>query len=218
MLLLLAFNPIHLAYGVMIIGVVFCYVMSRNQNKDMRKAVDEFALPFVRLSNYISPAPPAKGLTVEELGEGRVRPLPAEQQSGAMRAVMKRANEEESVKLFAQMVEAADEIVRQAGINRTKKSQFAQPVNEILNMTHTFLVGCENPATIDTEEKKAQFDSFLLEQVKHRMVLLHRIRGGTAEEYRELNRQYAREMEEQERQEIEAKRKRGQEKNEPKEG
>ena len=212
MLLALSFNPIHLAYGVMIVGVIFCYVMSRNQNKDMRKAVDSFALPFVRLSNYISPEPPPKGVAVEKLENGKVRVLPLQQQSGTIRAVMKRANEEESVKLFASMVEAADEVTRQAGINRTRKAQFAQPVEELLQLTHTFLVGCENPDTIDTEEKQRQFDSFLMDQVKHRMVLLRRIRGITAEEYRDLNRVYAKEMEAEEQKEQEERRTRGRKK------
>ncbi len=205
----ISFNPIHLAYAVMVIGIIFCFVASRNLNKDMRKEVDSFALPFVRLSNYICPTPPDKGIQVEQLGGGRVRVLPPEQQSETIRNVMRRANKEKSVKLFADMVEAADSVVRQAGINRTKKSQFAQPVNEILHMTHTFLVGCENPATIDTEEKREQFDSFLMKQVDHRMVLLRRIRGGTANEYRELNKVYAREMEAREKEEEQARRGKG---------
>ena len=119
---------------------------------------------------------------------------------------------EESVKLFASMVEAADEVTRQAGINRTRKTQFVQPVEELLQLTHTFLVGCENPDTIDTEEKQRQFDSFLMDQVKHRMVLLRRIRGITAEEYRDLNRVYAKEMEAEEQKEQEERRTRGRKK------
>lgn len=202
----ISFNPVHLAYAVMIIGVIFCFVASRNQNKDIRKAVDAFALPFVRLSNYISPTPPAEGLRVAQTGDGKVRVLPPEQQPENICNVMRRANKDKSVKLFADMVEAADEVAQQAGINRTRKSQFAQPVHDILHMTHTFLVGCEDPATIDTEEKKKQFDSFLMEQVDHRMVLLHRIRGITADEYRELNKVYAKEMEAREQAEQKARR------------
>lgn len=209
----LSFNPIHLAYGVMIIGIIFCFVASRNLNKDMRKAVDEFALPFVRLSNYISPTPPAGGLLVEELGNGRVRALPVEEQPEGMRVIIKRANADKSVKLFEELVTAADEVGRQAGINRTKKTQFAQPIDGLLQMTHTFLAGCEDLSTIDTVEKKKQFDSYLLEQVDHRMTLLCRIRGITGDEYRKYNKVYAAEMEAREKAEEEARRGRKVDKN-----
>ena len=189
------FSGIHLAYGVMVIGIIFCFVISRNQKKEMRKAVDAFAFPFVRISNYISPTAPENHLAVEKQENGVIRVLPPEQQPGAIRAIMKRANEETPVKLFAEMADAADEVKRLAGINRTRKAQFADPVEEILLLTHTFLTGCEDVRRMDTTEKVEQFESFLQKQVKYRMILLRRISGGSAEEYRELNRVYAREME-----------------------
>ena len=189
------FSGIHLAYGVMVIGIIFCVVISRNQKKEMRKAVDAFAFPFVRISNYISPTVPENHLAVEKQENGVIRVLPPEQQPGAIRAIMKRANEETPVKLFAEMADAADEVKRLAGINRTRKAQFADPVEEILLLTHTFLTGCEDVRRMDTTEKVEQFESFLQKQVKYRMILLRRISGGSAEEYRELNRVYAREME-----------------------
>ena len=189
------FSGIHLAYGVMVIGIIFCFVISQNQKKEMRKAVDAFAFPFVRISNYISPTVPENHLAVEKQENGEIRVLPPEQQPGAIRAIMKRANEETPVKLFAEMADAADEVKRLAGINRTRKAQFADPVEEILLLTHTFLTGCEDVRRMDTTEKVEQFESFLQEQVKYRMILLRRISGGSAEEYRELNRVYAREME-----------------------
>lgn len=189
------FSGIHLAYGVMVIGIIFCFVISQNQKKEMRKAVDAFAFPFVRISNYISPTVPENHLAVEKQENGVIRVLPPEQQPGAIRAIMKRANEETPVKLFAEMADAADEVKRLAGINRTRKAQFADPVEEILLLTHTFLTGCEDVRRMDTTEKVEQFESFLQKQVKYRMILLRRISGGSAEEYRELNRVYAREME-----------------------
>ena len=189
------FSGIHLAYGVMVIGIIFCFVISQNQKKEMRKAVDAFAFPFVRISNYISPTAPENHLAVEKQENGVIRVLPPEQQPGAIRAIMKRANEETPVKLFAEMADAADEVKRLAGINRTRKAQFADPVEEILLLTHTFLTGCEDVRRMDTTEKVEQFESFLQKQVKYRMILLRRISGGSAEEYRELNRVYAREME-----------------------
>ena len=157
--------------------------------------MDAFAFPFVRISNYISPTVPENHLAVEKQENGVIRVLPPEQQPGAIRAIMKRANEEIPVKLFAEMADAADEVKRLAGINRTRKAQFADPVEEILLLTHTFLTGCEDVRRMDTTEKVEQFESFLQEQVKYRMILLRRISGGSAEKYRELNRVYAREME-----------------------
>lgn len=74
------FSGIHLAYGVMVIGIIFCFVISRNQKKEMRKAVDAFAFPFVRISNYISPTVPENHLAVEKQENGVIRVLPPEQQ------------------------------------------------------------------------------------------------------------------------------------------
>ena len=69
-------------------------------------------------------------------------------------------------------------------------------------MTHTFLTGCENLASIDTESKLEEFNSFLNEQVPHRMTLLRLISGSLADEYRELNKVYAVEMEQIEREQM----------------
>ena len=55
-----AFNPIHLAYAVMMVGVIFSFVLSKNVKKDMRGSSDDFAIPFVKLSNYICSTPPAR--------------------------------------------------------------------------------------------------------------------------------------------------------------
>ena len=73
-------------------------------------------------------------------------------------------------------------------------------------MAHTFLVGCESLDTIDTLEKKQAFDSFLLEQPKHRMMLLKRISGAKGDEFRKLNRNYAAQMEQMEAEELAARR------------
>ena len=69
-------------------------------------------------------------------------------------------------------------------------------------MTHTFLTGCENLAVLDTESKLEEFNSFLNDQVQHRMTLLRLINGSLADEYRELNKVYAAEMEEIERNQM----------------
>ncbi|MEY8337794.1 hypothetical protein AALB16_07135 [Lachnospiraceae bacterium 62-35] len=188
------FNPIQLAYGCMIIGIIFCFVLAKQQKKDIRKECDGFALSFVKLSNFISPVPPREELAVEEMESGMIKALEEEQQPDEIRQMIRRANDEESVSLFAQMAETADKITKAAGINRTRKEQFADPINQILLITHTFLTGCENLSLIDTQEKKKAFDSFLKDQVEHRMTLLSRISGSLAEEYRSLNRNYEKEM------------------------
>ena len=186
---------IHLAYGVMIAGIILCFLFSRNHQRDLRKAANEFAFTFVKLSNYISPKPPRAQLQVEALPDGKIRPLPVQQQPEAIRKIFERANAPESVELFAQLDAAAELVSKRASINRTHKAQFQAPVDQLLLMTHTFLVGCENLETIDTPEKKAAFDSFLMEQPQHRMLLIKRITGDMAEDYRTLNKRYASEME-----------------------
>lgn len=202
------FNVIYLAYGVMIVGMMFCFVLSRRRKKDIRKECDGFVFPFVSLSNYVCPNTLAEELAVETTEEGAVRALPLERQPEAIRFVAKRANADKSVKLFAQMVSAADRVTKAAGVNRTQKLQFSEPINEILTMTHTFLEGCEDMRTIDSMEKKRAFDSFTREQVQHRMMLLKRISGAASDDYRKQNHNYAAEMEAIERAEDEARRNR----------
>lgn len=186
---------IRLAYGVMIVGIILCFIFTRNRQRGLREAANDFAFVFVKLSNYISSRPPKAELLTEVLPDGRLHALPVEQQPEAIQAIIKRAGSSKSVKLFAQLSSAAEIVANRANINRTAKAQFLAPVDELLLLTHTFLVGCENLETIDTPEKKAAFDSFLMEQPKHRMVLLKRITGDKADEYRQLNKQYAPEME-----------------------
>ena len=198
---------IRLAYGVMIVGMILCFVFSRNHEKDLRKAADEFAIAFVKLSNHISPFPPKEELLTETLPDGRIRALPAEQQPEAIQAILKRANSGKSVRLFKQLRDASDLVTERASINRTHKAQFKEPIESLLLLTHTFLVGCENLSTIDTPEKKQAFESFLQEQPQHRMVLLKRITGELSDEYRKLNKVYAEEMERMEAEEQESRRK-----------
>ena len=201
---MLQFNPVHLAFAVMIIGVIFTFILSKKEIKQLRLLADAFAIPFVKLSNYIAPQKPANSLLTEKTESGgiSIRPLPAEEQSKEMREIIKRAGNTKAVKLFREMVEAEDALKTAAGKNRRKCYQFADPVARILYMTHTFLTGCENLASIDTESKLEEFNSFLYEQVPHRMTLLRLISGSLADEYRELNSVYAAEMEQIEREQM----------------
>ena len=198
-------NPIHIAYGVMIIGMMFCFIASRKKTKGVRSGADEFVFLFADISNYVSPNPPKEGLRVEKLGGGRVKPLPIEQQHHEIREIIKRANANKTVQLYSLLMDAESEMKEIAGKNKTYTAQFYAPIHQVFLMTHTFLNGCENLKTIDTEKKLEQFNSFLLNQVDHRMMLLKRISGDKADVYRRLNKVYAAEMEAREREEMEAK-------------
>ena len=197
-------NPIHIAYGVMIIGMMFCFIASRKKTKGVRNGADEFVFLFAEISNYVSPNPPKEGLRVENLGGGRVKPLPLEQQPHEVRDIIKRANANKTVNLYALLMDAESEMKEIAGKNKTYTAQFYTPIRQVYLMTHVFLNGCENLKNIDTETKLEQFNSFLLEQVDHRMMLLKRISGEKAEAYRRLNKVYAAEMEAREKEEMEA--------------
>lgn len=188
------FNPVHFAFAVMIVGVVFTFVLSKREIKKLRSLADAFAVPFVKLSNYIAPRSPVNVLLTETTA-GAVTVLPLQKQSKEMRGIFKRAGNTAAVRLFHEMVEAEDALRKAAGRNRRKCYQFADPVTRILYMTHTFLTGCENPVTIDTEDKLEAFNSFLNEQVRHRMTLLRLISGSLSDEYRTLNEAYGAEME-----------------------
>ena len=200
---------IRLAYGVMIVGIILCFVFSRNHEKDVRKAATQFAFAFAKLSNFISSKPPKEGLLVQELPGGGVRALPLEEQPESIRRIVERANAGQSVKLFAELDTAAASVSRQVGANRTHKAQFQDPIDQLLLLAQTFLRGCEDLSYVDSQERKAAFDSFLMEQPEHRMVLIKRISGESAEEYRKLNKRYAAEMERIEAEGLEAKQKGG---------
>lgn len=200
---------IRLAYGVMIVGIILCFVFSRNHEKDVRRAATQFAFAFAKLSNFISPKPPKEGLLVRELPGGGVSPLPLEEQPEAIRRVVERANASQSVNRFAELDAAAEQVSRRVSANRTHKTQFQAPIDRLLLLAQNFLRGCEDLSYIDSQERKADFDSFLMEQPAHRMVLLKRISGESAEEYRKLNKRYADEMERMEAEELEEKKQGG---------
>ena len=200
---------IRMAYGVMIVGIILCFVFSRNHEKDVRKAATQFAFAFAKLSNFISPKPPKEGLLAQELPGGGVRALPLEEQPEAIRRIVERANASQSVNLFAELDAAAALVSQRVSANRTHKTQFQAPIDRLLLLAQTFLRGCEDLSYIDSQERKEAFDSFLMEQPEHRMVLIKRISGESAEEYRKLNKRYADAMERIEAEELEAKQKGG---------
>jgi len=197
---------IRVFYGIMIVGMVFCFLLAKRHGKDIRSEANAFAFAFVKLSNYVSPFPPKEGLRVKELEGGAVRPLPLEEQSESIQVICRRAGKQTAVDLFHEMESGVERVEKCVGINRTHRAQFLVPYENAFLMAHTFLVGCENPESIDTMEKKQAFDSFLLEQPKHRMMLLKRISGAKGDEFRKLNRNYAAQMEQMEAEELAARR------------
>ena len=153
------------------------------------------------MSNHISPGPPGAGLSFRKTGPDRIEVLSADAQPREMRAIIQRANDKESVRLFAALTKAAERLDAECGRDRTNRSQFYEPLREILEDAHAFLTGCEDLSRIDTREKQKRFERFLFDQVHYRMVLLRRISGARAEDYRKANAEYAAQMEEQERKE-----------------
>ena len=174
MLAELVVNPVHLAYGVMVVGIVFTFIFSRRKKGDLRTVTAGFVIPFVQLSNYICPRVPKSHLQVKELEDGKVQALPKEQQPGEIRAMLQRANEDTSVKLFAKLAEEAAKVQDKAGIDRKEKAHFAEPVDDIY------------------------------EQPKHRYMLMKRLPGSMNDKYSQLNTEYGDEMEELEKAEFEA--------------
>ncbi|MGI6041163.1 MAG: hypothetical protein ACOYBH_02975 [Candidatus Alectryocaccobium sp.] len=204
MLAELVVNPVHLAYGVMVVGIVFTFIFSRRKKGDLRTVSAGFVIPFVQLSNYICPRVPKSHLQVKKLEDGKVMALPKEQQPGEIRAMLQRANEDTSVKLFAKLAEGAAKVQDKAGIDRKEKAHFAEPIEEMLQLTHNFVLCCEDLTRLDSKEKLEQFESYIYEQPKHRYMLMKRLPGTLNDKYSQLNTEYGDEMEELEKAEFEA--------------
>lgn len=204
MLAELVVNPVHLAYGVMVVGIVFTFIFSRRKKGDLRTVSAGFVIPFVQLSNYICPRVPKSHLQVKKLENGKIMALPKEQQPGEIRAMLQRANEDTSVKLFAKLAEGAAKVQDKAGIDRKEKAHFAEPIEEMLQLTHNFVLCCEDLTRLDSKEKLEQFESYIYEQPKHRYMLMKRLPGTMNDKYSQLNTEYGDEMEELEKAEFEA--------------
>lgn len=200
------FNPVILAYVMMGLGIFLTAAFYRKRETEVRLKATEFAFAFAKLSNYVSPEPLKNELRWETSTGDEVRVFPAEEQPGGIRTLMNKVREEEAEKLYAEMVQSSTELDRMAGKNRTLRQQFADPVRELLEMTHTFLRICEERGGRYTKEELEQFRKFAFGQVALRMLLLKRISGLKAEEYRMLNTVYQKEMEEEEEKEWETRR------------
>lgn len=181
---------IRVGYAVMIVAIILCFYFSKKQQRGLRGAVDKFAFAYVKISNHVSPRPPAGGLAVKR-GEGdSVRALPLEEQPETIRSAIERAGGGKVVKLYEEMMDAMLEIESRCGKHRRMNSQFREPVTALFHKARTFLTASEHPENIRTEADKKAFDSFLKDQGEDRMVLLRRITGGAGEQFAALSKHY----------------------------
>lgn len=201
-------NPIHCAYAVMVVGMIFTFVASRKQGKNIRQAVDGFAISFAKLGNYMIPTPSQDTLLTEKTVDGKIQVLPIEQQPENVKTAFGRVKNNTPVRLYNEMLEACSEVEEIAGFSKTNKRQFLQPVSEYLETTHVFLNGCEDPSSIDTEEKVEKFNNYLINQAKYRYELTKRISASAGDSYRSVNKKYENEIVALEKAEHEKRRKR----------
>jgi len=182
--------PTQFLYVIMIVAIFFSFMLSKKRLKEMRFRADKFAMAYLKLSNYISPEPPRKQLSVERFGESGVRPMPLEQQPEELRFILRRGNTEQAEELYREMDEAAADIERHCLRSRGLQVQFAQPIGELCVITRTFLDACIDLNSIDDRRKENIFYNFLNDQLKHRLVLLRRVSKESSEEFFALNKNY----------------------------
>lgn len=182
--------PIQLGYVLMLVAIFFCFMLSKGQMKEMRFRVDKFAMAYLKLSNYASPEPPRKKLSVEYLSDKAVQALPLEQQPEEIRFILRRGGTEMAENLYKEIEEYADSIVAHSRRSRGLQIQFARPITDLCFAAYVFVKGSKDLSTIDTTEKEAAFNSFLNNQLKHRLALLKRISKEASEEFYSLNKNY----------------------------
>lgn len=182
--------PIQLGYVVMLVAMFFCFMLSKRQLKEMRFRVDKFAMAYLKMSNYVSPEPPRKKLAVDRYSEKGLQPLPMEQQPEEIRFILRRGDAEMMENLYQELEETADDIVAHSRRSRGLQIQFAKPISDLCFAASVFVKGCKDLNTIDTMDKEAAFNSFLNNQLKHRLALLKRISREASEEFYALNKNY----------------------------
>ena len=201
------FNPIHCAYAVMIIGMIFAFVTSRKQGKNIRQAVDGFAIAFAKLGNYMIPTPSQDTIQYHVAQDGSICILPVDQQPENVKTALARVKNNMPVRLYNEMLESCAEVEEVAGFSKTNKRQFSQPVGEYLEMTHIFLTACEDLGSLNTEEKLEKFNDYLTNQAKYRYELTKRISASAGDNYRSVNKKYEDDIVALEKAELEKRRK-----------
>ncbi|WP_459129732.1 hypothetical protein [Guggenheimella bovis] len=187
-------NPVQIAYVVMIAGMVFTYLFIKKNNRDLREGADEFAFAFIELTNYLMPERVKQGLSVRTDASGKLEPVRLENQSEMIRAIIERARTVKAEACYMKMYQASENIDQLTKRSKRNQTDFSDPIYQILVDTQTFLSHCEDLTTIRSKKEKKEFDSFLFGQVDYRMILLKRISGKRAEEYRKVNSKYIEEM------------------------
>ncbi|HIV17551.1 MAG TPA: hypothetical protein IAB17_06130 [Candidatus Alectryocaccobium stercorigallinarum] len=201
-------NPIAVAYVVMVVGILFFFIYNKKKTREIRLLCNGFAGEFAKLSNNIIGGKRGIELRYHSTGGGG-RVKADERQSEKLTSMMKRALEPVCVEGYAKLLDYAEQIDHRTYRSKTHRQQFNKPVDDIYNMTYVFLNGCQDISTVDTKEKAEQFNSFINDQVKHRMTLLRLISGDYGDEYRKLNTWYYDEMVAEEHAQMEKRMKRG---------
>jgi len=180
---------IRIGYAVIAAATVLCIVFSRRGEKELRFIVDRFAAAFLRLSNYASPEIPRRRLAVRRSG-GRVEPLPVRQQPEELRFILERGAAKQSEELFCELEAATAEIKWRCRRNRRLREQFCEPLETLCYIAYVFRKGALDLSSIDDTNKETAFNSFLEDQLKHRMALLRRISREFNGEFLSLNKRY----------------------------
>ncbi len=196
---------IRIGYAVMAGAIIVVFILSKRGEKELRFKVDRFAAAFLGLSNYVSPAPPRRKLAVRRSGS-KVEPLPLQQQPEELRFILGRGRTGQTEELCREMESAAVDIKWHSRRNRRLREQFSEPVEKLYYLAHTFQSASLELNAIDDTNKENAFNSFLEDQLQHRMLLLRRISREFNAEFLGLNRKY--DLESAERAEKEAKKNR----------
>lgn len=161
---------IRLLYGIIILAVVFVLFLGKKQERRARHATDAFALAFLRLANHIFP-----------------RPIAYDPSPKTVRSIMEAAVQPAVVGSYSDLADALEQVHRACGRNGRLKEQFAQPIQEIFDITRGFLVYCEHGGDDALQE---EFTRFLGEQTSYRQQLFKRISRDAGGEFSRLNRDY----------------------------
>lgn len=180
---------VRIGYALMILAMILYFYFNKKGEKELRFQVDAFARIFCQLSNRVAPVKPKSSLLYEKKG-GAVHPLPLEEQPEGIRNILHRAAANEPAALREEMSAYVIEMGVRCEKRRRLREQVVTPVRKLCYIADTFLAASIDLNTIDDLNKVAAFESFLQEQLDHRMVLFHRISREFSPEYLDLNEKY----------------------------
>lgn len=161
-------------YFLIIIGVFMVWLLSRRQQRDIRHAVDAFALVFVRISNEVASKSP-------DLND-----CPP----SCVHSIMSRAVGKKVVDLYGQLFDANENVTKACGRSARFREQFALPVNDLFDTTRRFLMYCEQKGKTNDPALRDAFSRFLMEQTACRRELFKRISRDVGDEFLKLSSKY----------------------------